>query len=83
MCDPVMIKSLIKKVRTFVLIHIGGQCTWTKYVKSSGFYKRSAARLCFRLIIPYSAEDGGLLVQWLKLPAWEVGVRGFEHHSGL
>ena len=23
------------------------------------------------------------LVQWLKLPAWKVGDRGFEPHSGL
>ena len=25
----------------------------------------------------------GALVQWLKLPAWEVGDRGFEPHYGL
>ena len=25
----------------------------------------------------------GALVQWLKLPAWKVGDRGFEPHSGL
>ena len=25
----------------------------------------------------------GALVQWLKLPAWEVRDRGFEPHSGL
>ena len=25
----------------------------------------------------------GSLVQWLKLPAWKVGDRGFEPHSGL
>ena len=25
----------------------------------------------------------GALVQWLKLPAWKVGVRGFEPHSEL
>ena len=25
----------------------------------------------------------GALVQWLKLPAWEVGHHGFESHSGL
>ena len=24
----------------------------------------------------------GALVQWLKLPAWKVGNRGFEPHSG-
>ena len=23
------------------------------------------------------------LVQWLNLPAWKVGDRGFEPHSGL
>ena len=23
------------------------------------------------------------LVQWLRLPAWKVGDRGFEPHSGL
>ena len=23
------------------------------------------------------------MVQWLKLPAWKVGIRGFEPHSGL
>ena len=23
------------------------------------------------------------MVQWLKLPAWKVGDRGFEPHSGL
>ena len=27
--------------------------------------------------------EAGTLVQWLKLPAWEVGDRGFEPHSGL
>ena len=26
---------------------------------------------------------GGGLVQWLKLPAWKVGDRGLEPHSGL
>ena len=26
--------------------------------------------------------EGGLL-QWLKLPAWKVGARGFEPHFGL
>ena len=26
---------------------------------------------------------GGALVQWLKLPAWKVGDRGFEPYSGL
>ena len=25
----------------------------------------------------------GALVQWLKLPAWEVGDRGLEPHFGL
>ena len=25
----------------------------------------------------------GALVQWLKRPAWKVGDRGFEPHSGL
>ena len=25
----------------------------------------------------------GVLVQWLKLPAWEVGNRGFEPRSGI
>ena len=25
----------------------------------------------------------GALVQWLKLPAWKVGDRGFKPHSGL
>ena len=25
----------------------------------------------------------GALVQWLRLPAWDVGDRGFEPHSGL
>ena len=25
----------------------------------------------------------GALVQWLKLPAWKVGDRGFEPHSGI
>ena len=25
----------------------------------------------------------GALVQWLKLPAWKVGDRGFEPHFGL
>ena len=27
--------------------------------------------------------EAGTLVQWLKLPAWKVRDRGFEHHSGL
>ena len=25
----------------------------------------------------------GALVQWVKLPAWKVGHRGFESHPGL
>ena len=25
----------------------------------------------------------GALVQWLKLPAWKVGDRGFNPHSGI
>ena len=25
----------------------------------------------------------GTLVQWLKLPAWKVGNRGFEPRSGI
>ena len=29
------------------------------------------------------AGGGGGLVQWLKLPAWKVGDRGFEPRSGL
>ena len=28
-------------------------------------------------------EWEGALVQWLKLPAWKIGDRGFEPHSGL
>ena len=28
-------------------------------------------------------SDAGALVQWLKLPVWKVGDRGFEPHSGL
>ena len=28
-------------------------------------------------------RGAGALVQWLKLPAWKVGDRGFEPHSGL
>ena len=30
-----------------------------------------------------TAETAGALVQWLKLPAWKVGDRGFEPHSGF
>ena len=31
----------------------------------------------------YSSKKKGALVQWLKLPVWKVGDRGFEPHSGL
>ena len=30
----------------------------------------------------YTIGAGGL-VHWLKTPAWKVGDRGFEPHSGL
>ena len=33
--------------------------------------------------VGYYTFEAGVLVQWLKLPAWKVGDRGFEPHSGL
>ena len=33
--------------------------------------------------VVYRALWAGALVPWLKLPAWKVGDRGFEPHSGL
>ena len=36
-----------------------------------------------RLEYATRAKWMGAQVQWLKLPAWKVGVRGFEPHSGL
>ena len=33
--------------------------------------------------IPVLASTSVVLVQLVKLPAWEVGDRGFEPHSGL
>ena len=29
------------------------------------------------------AMRAGILVQWLKLPAWKFGDRGFEPRSGI
>ena len=37
----------------------------------------------FRNFACFISVLGGALVQWLKLPAWEVGDRGLERHSGL
>ena len=31
----------------------------------------------------FSYYKAGEMVHWLKLPAWKVGDRGFEPHSGL
>ena len=41
----------------------------------------SAAVLFFRHVIIAKPNRAGALVQWLRLPDWEVGDRGFELHS--
>ena len=35
------------------------------------------------LAIMLQRKDGGVLVQWFKLPAWKVGGRGFKPSSGI
>ena len=37
-------------------------------------------RMC---AVAYLAYETGALVRWLRLPAWKVGDRGFEPHTGL
>ena len=34
-------------------------------------------------VLVSSVVDAGALVQWLKLPPWNVGDRGFEPRSGI
>ena len=40
--------------------------------------------LLIRILIALvsACDRAGALVQWLKLPAWTVGDRGFETHAG-
>ena len=35
------------------------------------------------LHLEFHSNMGGVLAQWLKLPAWKVGDRWFEPHPGL
>ena len=35
------------------------------------------------MITDYDWTQAGGLVQWLKLPAWKVGDRGFVPRSGM
>ena len=38
---------------------------------------------CWRINLALSSSCARVLVQWLKLPAWKVGDRGFEPLSSL
>ena len=44
-------------------------------------------KICYKQINTIRSKcilmRAGALVQWLKLPAWKVGDRGFQPHSGL
>ena len=40
-------------------------------------------RPCIGRVDLFSSNRAGTLVQWLKLPAWKVGDRGLEPHTGL
>ena len=37
----------------------------------------------FLVVLSFLTGMAETLVQWLKLPAWKVGDRAFEPHSGL
>ena len=57
------------------------QCSLLIQIMSISWY---ISALCFLSQTTVSmTTKAGALVQWLKLPAWKVGDRGFEPHSGL
>ena len=45
-----------------------------------GCNRRNTKKITY---ICFISDREGVLVQWLKLPAWRGGYRGFEPHSGF
>ena len=52
------------------------------YIYAGQEFVRMGCKVCYTSHISWSARARALM-QWLKLPAWKVGDRGFEPHSGL
>ena len=48
------------------------------------FHSTNTSEYCRRIYLTLQVSRlQGALVQWLKLPAWKIGNRGFEPHAGL
>ena len=39
--------------------------------------------VCWNTAVAFQLRMARALVQWLKVPAWKVGNRGYEPHPGL